>query len=108
VRLGFAESSINQIDSYTGGGVAISGLLPSAYEDSLGLAIAVARNSGDYRAVTGPETLDREINLELTWRIRVSPRLVIQPDLQFVHHPGTDSTIEDAVAIGVRFVLDLQ
>lgn len=107
LRVGVAESSVNQFDAYFGTGVVLSGLLPEKFEDSIGFALALARNGEDYRFLTGPNTLSQELNLELTWRIRLAERMALQSDIQFIHRPGTDVNRENAIAIGVRLELAL-
>lgn len=107
LRVGVAESQVNQFDSYVGAGVVLSGFLPEKFDDTLGVAIAAAHNSNAYRVQAGSSSLSQELNIELTWRIRLSERWVLQPDLQFIHHPGTDRGADDAIALGLRFELNL-
>ncbi|MFT4711774.1 MAG: porin [Candidatus Azotimanducaceae bacterium] len=107
LRVGVAEPHVNQFDTYVGAGVVLSGFLPRKFEDSFGFAIAAAHNSDDYRIQAGSNARSQELNFELTWRIRLSERWVLQPDLQFIHNPGTVREIDDAIAFGLRFELNI-
>ncbi len=49
LRAGLADSRVNQLGSYLGGGVVCSGLLPGRERDRLGLAVAAAINGEEYR-----------------------------------------------------------
>ncbi|MGH8672192.1 MAG: carbohydrate porin [Burkholderiales bacterium] len=40
---------------------------------------------------------------ELTYRAQGKPWLAVQPTLQYVHNPGTDPALDDAVVLGGRF-----
>jgi porin len=105
---GCGDSRVDRFGFYAGAGLAISGLLPSLASDELGLAVALARNGShfldqqrqDALPVTGTETA-----LELTWLLQVGKHLALQPDLQYILHPGTDPRRKDALAAALRFEL---
>lgn len=99
-RLGFADSTVNQISSYLGAGLVWSGIAGHE-DDQLGFAVAIANNSSDYINATGSE--DREIIWELTYRRQINGWLSIQPDIQYVQNPGTDPGVENALVAGARF-----
>jgi len=42
---------------------------------------------------------------ELTYAAQITPALALQPDLQYIIHPGGDSSLGDALAIGLRISL---
>ena len=50
--------------------------------------------------VTGTETA-----VELTYLLQVGKHLALQPDLQYVMHPGTNPTRKAALAAALRFEL---
>ncbi len=60
----------------------------------------------EVRAVTNPSVAvqDYETTLELTYGCAVRPGLLIQPDLQYIIHPGGNRAIPNALAIGVNLV----
>lgn len=105
LRVGYANPDVEQLVGYFGGGIVDTrGLLPGR-EDSVGLAIGVARNGDDYRdamRAAGVATERSEYALEATWRVPLGEHFVLQPDLQYVIHPGTDPSIDDALVFILR------
>ena len=105
-ELGVGDPRVNRFGLYAGGGVVFSGLFPAFDSDELGLAIAIARNGSHFidlerRAavpVTGTET-----TVELTELLQLGKHLALQPDLEWVTHPGTDPRTRDALAVALRF-----
>jgi porin len=94
VRVGRAAPAVNEIGTYIGGG------LRWGTEDShLGLGLAHARR-GDpaLRAEPGHRA---ETAIEATAFHRINDSFAIQPDLQYVRHPGWRGT-PDALVLGVR------
>jgi len=107
IRYGVANESVNRFGNYTGTGLTYTGVL--ADDDQVGFAVARAKNSDVYRhaqALGGLATDAAETNLELTWRFGVSEWLTLQPDLQYIRHPETDPSVNDAFAVGVRFEIE--
>lgn len=110
LRYGRARESVNQVGSYIGAGIVVSGLLPGRPNDTLGLAVANARNGDDYRNVlsmAGGNSDRREINYELTYRAEISKWLTIQPDIQYIKDPGTDPTLDNVLIFGIRIEIGL-
>lgn len=101
VRAGWAQADINPVASYAGAGLLWRGLGGRA-DDFAGLAVARAGFGGPARRLQGLE--DAETALEATWGVQVKPSLLIQPDLQWIVHPGGRRTVGDALVFGVRFV----
>ena len=48
-----------------------------------------------------------ESGIEATYSDRVGTRLTIQPDLQWIHHPGGDREQPDRWVLAVRFKVQL-
>lgn len=102
---GVAEKSVNPITAYLGAGVVVSQFVPGRPDDTIGFAVAHARNGNEYRdviAATGARPESAEANFELTYRAPINDRIVIQPDIQYIRNPGTDPTLDDALVIGIR------
>ena len=73
---------------------------------SAGLAVAHARNSDQCRRRHA--TLERaETTLEASYLITPKPWLSLQPDLQYVIDPSTDSSIDNALILGMRVQVTL-
>jgi porin len=105
-EFGFGDSRVNRFGFYGGGGLLFSGLFPALENDELGLAVAIARNGAHFLElqrrnavpVTGTET-----TLELTYLLQIGKHLALQPDIQYVLHPGTDATRKNGLAVALRF-----
>jgi len=121
LRIAGSPSDRNLVDFYIDGGLNYKGLIPDRGDDVLGLGVAYARIGDaatgldrDTRLFSGTSrpVRDHEMAVELTYRAQVTPWWTVQPDLQFILHPGghvpdpTDPTglrpIRDAVLLGVR------
>ena len=48
-----------------------------------------------------------ESGLEVTYIDRLGPRLVVQPDFQWIHHAGGDAEAQDRWLVGLRVKVDL-
>jgi len=99
-RIGTANDDINPIARYQGLGLVYTGALPGRDADRLGLAIGRIENGEDYRRALGLDA--RETHMEFTYRAQILPWLAVQPDIQYVVNPGTDSALENALVLGVR------
>jgi porin len=76
--------------------------------DQLGFAIGVATLGDPYRqalAAAGESSDSREENFELTYRIAINDWLTLQPDVQYVPHPGMNPEVRNAWLVGLRFEL---
>ncbi|HLY56538.1 MAG TPA: carbohydrate porin, partial [Stellaceae bacterium] len=116
----------NEVDLYADAGFNVTGLLPGRSGDTFGLAVSVAQISGDASALDRDAgrfsgrmmpVRDFEAALELTYRVEVTPWWSLQPDLQFIFHPGGNAAppgarpgtpaMGDAAVIGLRSAIAL-
>mgnify|MGYP002369517156 CR=1 FL=1 len=105
-QLGFADGDNNQIATYVGGGVTWTGPFPQRPQDVAGLAVAHARNGDHFRRLNAG--LERaETTLEASYLVTPKPWLTVQPDVQYIIDPGTDSSIDNALILGVRVQVTL-
>ena len=105
-QLGFADGDNNQIATYVGGGVTWTGPFPQRPQDVAGLAVAHARNGDHFRRLN--VGLERaETTLEASYLVTPKPWLTVQPDVQYIIDPGTDSSIDNALILGVRVQVTL-
>ena len=102
VRAGLANPRAQDIAAYLGGGVVHSGPLKRRKDDRLGIAIAHAMLGND--AVRGSGLHCAETSIELTYQAKLSSRLVIQPDIEYIHHPAGVARAPDSVGVGLRLV----
>jgi len=105
LRVGLANGDINRAENYLGAGLVYTGLIAGRDKDEVGLAFARvgfgqgARTAG---ALAGRDIGDAETNLEATYRYAFKDWLNIQPDVQYVIHPGGDQYVRNALVVGVR------
>jgi porin len=119
VRGSVSPSDRNLVSYYVDGGAGFKGLLPARPDDVLTFGVAYAKISPDAvaadqdaLAVNGPPQpiRDHEIVFEVTYTLQVAPWWIIQPDFQYIIHPGGNAAdpdnpnvkIEDAVVAGLR------
>ncbi len=113
-----APSDRNLIAYYVDGGFNVLGTLPGRDDDIAGIAFAYGAISNDLQALDRDLALagsarpihDNEIMIELTYQLSLAPWWSIQPDLQYVIHPGgqianpqnSRRTLGDEAIVGVR------
>jgi len=119
LRLGATPSDRNLVAFYADAGLNFKGLIAGRADDMFGLALAVAQISNsasgldwDQRRSSGINTPigDAESVLEATYRVQMTPWWTVQPDLQFIRHPGghvapsnqPSKAIPNAVLMGLR------
>jgi porin len=120
-----APSDRSELDRYFDTGFTFRGPLASRPEDVVGLAFAYGHISpaaaADDRALAALPGLpipirDYEAAIELTYRWELAEDWTIQPDLQYIFHPGSNvanpanatslAPIPNALVLGVRTALE--
>jgi len=98
---GGARSDRNVISAYFDLGLTLVKPLPGRDDDTAGLAFARACPSNGARELFHAGTEDV---IELTYAAKLAPHLTLQPELQWVRHPGAldGAPARDAVVAGVR------
>jgi porin len=106
-QLGVGDSRVNQIGGYFGSGLTLTGPFAGRADDELGLAVAAASMGSHFRRAqsAADEPAPAEITIELTYLAQAVSRLSIQPDLQYVIHPGGTRTVSNALIPGLRIAL---
>jgi porin len=107
VKLGYANSAINQFDYNLCAGLVYTGIIPGRDDDQLGAGIAHLHNGAEYIGSMNQIVFNSETTLELIYKVQIAPWLMVQPDIQYVVHPGTDVQISNAFVVGSRFGLNL-
>jgi porin len=119
LRVAGAPADRNLIDFYADGGVNFIGLLPERPGDVFGFAGAFSHMAPSISAFDRDAALfsgqlsaarDFELALELTYQATVVPGWTVQPDLQYIVHPGggvadpvnPSTRIPNAFVIGLR------
>jgi len=103
-QLGLGDGRVNQIGGYLGGGLTFTAPFPSRAQDVLGLAVAAARNGSRYELaqMAAGDPAAGETTMELTYLAELGSWLSLQPDVQYVIHPGGKRSTRNAVVLGLR------
>jgi porin len=102
LQAGLGDNRVDRFGSYVGVGLAAKGFLTGRPDDETGLAVAMARNASHYllqQQVLGVPVRRAETAIELTYLAQATSWLAVQPDLQYVIHPNTDSRQRNALVI---------
>jgi porin len=116
-RAGFVPTDRNTVSFYIDGGVGLKGLLPGRADDTLTIGAAYEKMSPDLSAADRdaglPVIHSNEVVFEVSYAAQIAPWWVVQPDFQYIVHPGGNAEdpanpgtpIRDAAVIGVRSVV---
>lgn len=83
---GWTPSDRNDVSSYYGAGLHYKGLIPKRDNDILGIGTAIAGFSDRLKAIDG--RYGQETVIETFYRIKLTPWMYIQPDVQYIMNPG--------------------
>ena len=114
-----APSDRNLISFYVDGGAGIKGPVAGRDDDVLTFGVAYAKISSDAAALdrdtfafNGPPypIRDEEVVFELSYQAQIAPWWIVQPDLQYIVHPGgnvpdpknPNATVANALVAGLR------
>jgi len=99
-QFGSNKENVNEVHMYVGGGLHYRGLVPRRGDDYSGIAIANAIINDDIMSAGG--RYDHETTIEATYQAQITDNIRIQPDIQYVFHPGAALGVDNALVIGVR------
>lgn len=118
-RISASPSDRNIVSFYADGGIVFTGMIPGRPDDKFGATLLYSRVSDSARALdvdqiafgNGPRPIrDHEMILELSYQAQIVPGWTVQPDFQYVMHPGghvpdpmmPSMAIRDAAIFGLR------
>lgn len=107
VRTGVAPADRNALGWVIDAGARWQGPLPGRPQDHLALGFAHAQHSDGYRRAareadpTSPAP-DFEQVIELAYCAQITEQFTLQPDLQYIRHPGGSRANDDALVLLVR------
>lgn len=104
-RIGGSPADRSLVEFNLEFGFHYQGLLPGRNEDVAGLGLVwldMSDDAGRLAKESGDAELDYEVALEATYQIRIQPWWLIQPDAQYIIHPGGSSRMENALIVGMR------
>jgi porin len=104
-RIGFCPQPDNPMSFQLDSGLVYTGLIPGRKADRCGVAFIYGQMSSGYRILAAQQNLpvpSYEAACELTYSIQVTPAVTLQPDLQYVLHPGGTQQYGNALVAGFR------
>jgi porin len=116
-RAGVVPTDRNAVSFYIDGGVGLKGLLPGRADDTLTFGVAYEKISPDAiaadRDAALPVIRSNETVFEVSYAAQIAPWWVVQPDFQYIVHPGGNvedpsnpgTSVRDAAVVGVRSVV---
>lgn len=115
LRASGAPGDRNLLDLYIDGGISYKGLIPGRPDDTVGVSGAYTRVSPNVAfqdQIGGGAPLVRDYSglIEATYQYVVLPGFTVQPDVQYLFHPGAHGVadpvdgqpIRDAAVFGMR------
>jgi len=104
-RVGLNPADRTLLGLYVDGGLTYQGPLPGRDQDQAGIAVAYLGISKDTQRLardSGEVEPDHEIAIEGTYLLQINSWWTIQPDIQYLHHPGGSDALSDALVVGLR------
>jgi porin len=114
LRAGAVPSDRNLVSFYVDGGAGIKGLFPGRADDTLSFGVAYEKVSPNAIAADRdaglPFVRSEEVAFELSYQAQLAPWWTLQPDIQYIVHPGGNvpnpnnlaNPIKNATVIGLR------
>ncbi len=108
-QLDFSPQAWSPCTFYADSGLIYTGLIPGRDRDKLGVAFAYAqmgplcRSSGIQSGLPG---CSYELLTEFSYSIRLTPAMALEPDIQYIIHPGGTQQYANALVVGFRAVID--
>ena len=109
-RAGIAESSVNRFGRYLSLGAVYTGPFRGREDDQVGLGLAIAINTDDYRTsldLQGTPSTSSEKNVEFSYLARLSLRASVQFDVQYIIDPDTNPVLDNALVGIMRWTISL-
>jgi porin len=106
-QLGLGDSRVNQVGRYLGAGLTLTAPFAGRPQDEVGLAVAAAVNGSHFLRTHGaPDRLaTAETTPELTYLAQFGSWFALQPDVQYVIHPGKAPATRNALVLGLRIAV---
>jgi len=108
MQLGYSPDNSSINDIYGALGFNYRGLLSRDRKDELGLALAQASIHNSLPQMTGYSFYSCETVAELTYQYPLTDQLMIQPDIQYIIHPGMAVQRDNAWAGTLRITWNYQ
>lgn len=105
-NFGIGDSKVNVVDRSINVGLAFTGLFDARPKDKLGFGIGVVRAGEPFQQAQlaeGSTPYAYETSFELTYRAVLSDWLTVQPNIQYIVHPGFDRALKNDFLFGLHF-----
>ena len=106
MEVGFSPPKLNLISYSIEGGIRYHGILPWRTKDFIGIAFTYARLS-KYVLSNDVSRSFSESSIEASYKFQFANHYTIQPDFQYIIHPGALKTVPNACVGLLRFQLAL-
>ena len=105
LRGGAAADATAETDWDLEAGLVANGFMPTRPDSEIGAGLALAHNGNAYmqaQDAAGTPARRLETAYEVYYRDKVAQGIVLQPDMQYIVHPGTDPQLDNAFVVGAR------
>jgi porin len=105
-NFGIADPKVNEVDRSMNVGLAFTGLFDARPRDKIGFGIGVVRAGEPFQQAQlaeGNTPYAYETSFELTYRAVLSDWLTVQPNIQYIVHPGFDRALKNDLLFGLHF-----
>lgn len=83
-------------------GLLANGWVPTRPDGEIGIGVAQAHNGSKYKQSVSGVADSNEYSWELYYRDTVWRGVTVQPDVQYIVNPGTDTVTKNATVFGMR------
>jgi porin len=104
-RVAFTPADRNFVNFYFDTGLSYRGLIPRRDNDTVGVGFGYAQLSNGARSALedgGASPVGAEMVAEFTYQAEITSWLILQPDLQYIIHPGGTRDFNNALVVGGR------
>lgn len=102
-RAGIGDGNTGQTDWFYATGIVGNGWIPTRSDSEIGLGFTQSHNSNKYVQSVSGVADNSEYGLDLYYRDKIMSGITVQPDLQYIINPSTDTVTKNATIIGIRF-----
>jgi porin len=105
LQVGTTPGTQNLVNFYLNAGLHYQGLLSARPQDLLGIAFVYSSLNNAWVNGDPESRLPHRSLIELTYKARLGPHFSLQPDLQYIIHPGADAAISNSFIGMLRWSL---
>jgi porin len=103
---GFSTPESTNVSQSFNTGLVYTGFFDGRPYDKMGITVAENANPASYRQAQialGNAVSYYETNFEATYRAKINSWLTMQPDFQYIIHPGYNPAVKNDILIGLHF-----